>query len=164
MSEAVRFRVRGTWWFASKQWWIVYGDAESGEIRPGMAASAVDGDPFSAPVDGLEWMLISTSARIEHLALVFRPRSRRELDVWRARAWDDRVMEISADEILHPCPCCGFRTLPDPERGSYEICGVCNWEDDGVQFDDPGSRGGANGNSLNEHRRAFAAGYNNEFR
>ncbi|HEY5317723.1 MAG TPA: CPCC family cysteine-rich protein, partial [Solirubrobacteraceae bacterium] len=27
------------------------------------------------------------------------------------------------------CPCCGFLTLPDPERGSYEICPVCFWED-----------------------------------
>lgn len=31
------------------------------------------------------------------------------------------------------CPCCGYRTLP--ERGAYEICPVCFWEDDG-QCDD----------------------------
>jgi len=27
------------------------------------------------------------------------------------------------------CPCCGFKT--NGERGSYEICAVCFWEDDG---------------------------------
>jgi len=27
------------------------------------------------------------------------------------------------------CPCCGYRTLE--ERGGYEICAVCWWEDDG---------------------------------
>lgn len=27
------------------------------------------------------------------------------------------------------CPGCGYPTLP--ERGAYEICKVCNWEDDG---------------------------------
>jgi hypothetical protein len=28
----------------------------------------------------------------------------------------------------HRCPCCGFLTLH--ERGAYEICPVCLWEDD----------------------------------
>ena len=27
------------------------------------------------------------------------------------------------------CPCCGYETLG--ERGAFEICGVCWWEDDG---------------------------------
>lgn len=31
------------------------------------------------------------------------------------------------------CPCCGYRTLP--ERGGYDICILCFWEDDGR--DDP---------------------------
>jgi len=34
---------------------------------------------------------------------------------------------------LKTCPGCGFPTLS--ERGSYEICQVCNWEDDNQ--DDP---------------------------
>lgn len=29
---------------------------------------------------------------------------------------------------LHTCPGCGYPTLT--ERGGYEICCVCNWEDD----------------------------------
>jgi hypothetical protein len=27
------------------------------------------------------------------------------------------------------CPCCGYRTIDD--RGLYDICQVCYWEDDG---------------------------------
>ncbi|WP_372448711.1 CPCC family cysteine-rich protein [Streptomyces musisoli] len=33
----------------------------------------------------------------------------------------------------YPCPCCGHRVL-GRMPGSYEICPVCFWEDDGVQF------------------------------
>jgi hypothetical protein len=42
------------------------------------------------------------------------------------------------------CPCCHYRTLH--ERGGFEICPVCYWEDDGQ--DDVGAdtvRGGPNG-------------------
>lgn len=30
---------------------------------------------------------------------------------------------------MHKCPCCGLPTLS--ERGVYDICTVCWWEDDG---------------------------------
>ena len=36
-------------------------------------------------------------------------------------------------EELEPCPCCGRRTLG--ERGEYQICPVCWWEDDGQDND-----------------------------
>lgn len=56
---------------------------------------------------------------------------------------------------LEKCPCCGFLTLE--ERGGYEICEVCNWEDDGQ--DDSNANvvfGGPNGAlSLAEARRNF---------
>ena len=59
------------------------------------------------------------------------------------------------DGIRFPCPCCGYLTLP--ERGVYEICILCNWEDDGQ--DDPLANevwGGPNGEySLAEARRNF---------
>ncbi|WP_407643969.1 CPCC family cysteine-rich protein [Dongia deserti] len=41
--------------------------------------------------------------------------------------------------------------------GSYEICGVCNWEDDPVQSADLNYRGGANKMSLNEARQHWCA-------
>jgi Cysteine-rich CPCC len=54
-----------------------------------------------------------------------------------------------------PCPCCGYLTMREETRGTYEICPVCNWEDDGVQFADPSFWGGANIQSLNEARENF---------
>ncbi|WP_334748438.1 CPCC family cysteine-rich protein [Phytobacter diazotrophicus] len=53
------------------------------------------------------------------------------------------------------CLCCGKRTLE--ERGSYEICAVCGWEDDPVQSADPDFAGGANSLSLHACRLAWAA-------
>src|SRR5262245_32267679 len=47
------------------------------------------------------------------------------------------------------CPACGFAVLADG-YGSYEICSVCGWEDDGVQLANPTSSGGANRQSLAE--------------
>ena len=55
----------------------------------------------------------------------------------------------------YPCPCCGFVTLP--ERGGYDICPVCFWEDDGQdEHDADRVRGGPNYSlSLTEARRNF---------
>jgi hypothetical protein len=58
---------------------------------------------------------------------------------------------------MYPCPCCGFLTIGEQPPGTFEICSVCFWEDDNVQFDDPDYAGGANKVSLNEARRSFAA-------
>ncbi len=42
------------------------------------------------------------------------------------------------------CPCCGCRTLD--ERGEFEICPVCFWEDDGQDYHDAEVvHGGPNG-------------------
>lgn len=53
------------------------------------------------------------------------------------------------------CACCGYLTLEDWNPGSFEICEVCNWEDDGVQFNEPSYQGGANINSLKEAQSKF---------
>ena len=59
--------------------------------------------------------------------------------------------------MSYPCPCCGYLTLGEEPPGSFEICPVCGWEDDEVQFKDPTFRGGANVMSLEQARRSFAA-------
>ncbi len=66
-------------------------------------------------------------------------------------------MQDSEPRQRVPCPCCGFRTLDD--RGGFEICPVCNWEDDGQDDADAEFvRGGPNGSlSLTEARRNFQA-------
>ncbi|MCV6637184.1 CPCC family cysteine-rich protein [Candidatus Albibeggiatoa sp. nov. NOAA] len=63
-----------------------------------------------------------------------------------------------AEEKLacYPCPCCGYFTLSEKPSGTFEICPVCNWEDDNVQYDDPNYNGGANRISLNTARENFA--------
>ncbi|MCL4271554.1 MAG: hypothetical protein KJZ72_18495 [Anaerolineales bacterium] len=47
---------------------------------------------------------------------------------------------------IFSCPSCGFVVFNEP-AGSYDICPICNWEDDHVQLDNPVLRGGANGTS-----------------
>ena len=38
---------------------------------------------------------------------------------------------------LYTCPCCGYKTLEECSPGTFEICPICFWEDDNVQFEDP---------------------------
>ena len=52
-----------------------------------------------------------------------------------------------AEPPRHPCVCCGFVVFTEPV-GSYDICPLCGWEDDGVQARAPGYAGGANVESL----------------
>jgi hypothetical protein len=59
------------------------------------------------------------------------------------------------DNLLFPCPCCNHQTIT--ERGCYEICDLCGWEDDPVQSAHPGYPGGANQNSLLQAQDAWAA-------
>ena len=56
---------------------------------------------------------------------------------------------------MYRCPCCGFKTLA--ALGSFEICKVCYWEDDGQDDHDADEvRGGPNGDlSLTEARANF---------
>lgn len=56
-----------------------------------------------------------------------------------------------------PCACCGFLTLSDDSHETFEICPVCNWEDDDAQFNNPTLRGGANQENLIEARNNFKA-------
>ena len=53
------------------------------------------------------------------------------------------------------CPCCGEGLVE--EGHNYDVCDVCCWEDDPVQFEDPDYRGGANHISLNEARQNYLA-------
>ncbi|HBV98041.1 MAG: hypothetical protein JL50_00960 [Peptococcaceae bacterium BICA1-7] len=53
------------------------------------------------------------------------------------------------------CPCCGYFTLSEQPPGTFEICPVCYWEDDSVQYNDPNYEGGANKVSLNKARENF---------
>ncbi len=40
--------------------------------------------------------------------------------------------------VRYRCPCCHYKTLE--ERGGYDICPVCFWEDDGQDDEDAENR------------------------
>lgn len=47
------------------------------------------------------------------------------------------------------CPVCGYYLFEDGP-GSHEICPICYWEDDLVQYEDESYAGGANKQSLEQ--------------
>ena len=49
------------------------------------------------------------------------------------------------------CPICERHQFED----SYDICPVCFWENEGVQYDDPDIGGGANNLSLNDYKKRW---------
>ncbi len=55
----------------------------------------------------------------------------------------------------YPCPCCGYLTITEKSPGTFEICPVCNWEDDDVQYNNIDFEGGANDESLRQARHNF---------
>ncbi|MBM0123639.1 CPCC family cysteine-rich protein [Pimelobacter simplex] len=54
--------------------------------------------------------------------------------------------------MAETCPCCGYQTLPD--RGAYDLCPVCWWEDDDAA-NDSASLDGPNGKTLAEGQRLY---------
>ncbi|MEK9197184.1 CPCC family cysteine-rich protein [Ureibacillus sp. FSL E2-3493] len=57
--------------------------------------------------------------------------------------------------MKYTCPCCGYKTLDEQPPGTYDICRICYWEDDGIQYDDPDYEGGANIPSLRQAQKNF---------
>ncbi|MDX8365532.1 CPCC family cysteine-rich protein [Cytobacillus sp. IB215665] len=57
--------------------------------------------------------------------------------------------------MKYTCPCCGYKTIGEEPPGTYEICSICYWEDDFVQFNDPDYEGGANIPSLRQAQRIY---------
>lgn len=58
-------------------------------------------------------------------------------------------------EPAFPCACCGYLTLSEGTHDTFEICPICFWEDDFVQFTDPDWEGGANRHSLRQAQANF---------
>lgn len=54
---------------------------------------------------------------------------------------------------MEACTCCGYQTIE--EKGCFEICPICYWEDDAVQEADPWFSGGANKPSLYQAQLNF---------
>jgi hypothetical protein len=62
---------------------------------------------------------------------------------------------VAALDEKFACPCCGYMTFNYKPDGSYDICGVCFWEDDPIQLQDPDYEAGANSVSLRQAQRNF---------
>lgn len=84
------------------------------------------------------------------------PRTTRFREYWR-QLHQHSVCLGQVEGQRYACPCCRHLTLE--ERGGYEICPVCFWEDDGQdEVELHAVRGGSNGSlSLAEARKNFAA-------
>jgi hypothetical protein len=70
----------------------------------------------------------------------------------RRAIFDAKLRSSGREKETYTCPSCGYPTLP--ERGQYDICEICDWEDDG-QDDNEANEvyGGPNGElSLTESR------------
>ena len=65
--------------------------------------------------------------------------------------WTKKIKAMNDDL---KCPVCGQYQFK--ERGMFEICPVCDWEDDDCQMEDPDLAGGANDLSLNQARAEWA--------
>lgn len=59
---------------------------------------------------------------------------------------------LGEPEQLVRCPCCDYHTLS--ERGGYDICRVCFWEDDGTS--EANAYSGPNHMTLGEARASFS--------
>jgi cold shock CspA family protein len=68
--------------------------------------------------------------------------------------WD--AVDVQAEEDSFLCPVCGAPV--DGEVANFDICQVCDWEDDPVARADPAASGGANGFSLDQARRTWRDG------
>lgn len=82
------------------------------------------------------------------------------------RGWVQAVRAVDLNAIIPfaldawnrrrlPCPCCGYVTLDLDEPLGERVCEVCFWIDDPVQGNNRNYRGGKNGVSLTEARKAF---------
>ena len=55
-----------------------------------------------------------------------------------------------------PCPVCGaLEFVKQDFPGSYDICSICGWEDDAIQFANPHDTTGANRVSLAQAKDNF---------
>lgn len=81
--------------------------------------------------------------------------NKRRFDFYVDKLKNHSVVESPKEGVVYKCPCCGFKTLS--ERGGFEICAVCFWEDDGQDDQDADIvRGGPNGLlSLTQARANF---------
>ncbi len=71
--------------------------------------------------------------------------------------------KYTAEPEKHYCLCCGYKTLEGyatnfgytKPPGTHDICDICFWEDDAIDYEHPDEPGGANAVSFSEAQRNF---------
>ena len=70
-----------------------------------------------------------------------------------APAGEENVFILPLKRFMFRCPVCGQRTLTD--RGAFEICDECGWEDEGIDGDDEQSFGPNDDYTIKEYREEY---------
>lgn len=74
--------------------------------------------------------------------------------VLKCKATAEKVfLELMGRTIFYPCPCC--KKTYFEKNGDFNICPVCDWENDKTQNEDPTFAGGANKESLRDAIAAY---------
>ncbi len=61
---------------------------------------------------------------------------------WQSMTGYKRIVAPKREGMRYRCPCCFYKTLP--ERGHWDICPVCFWEDDGQDDEEAYRHSGPN--------------------
>ncbi|MBA3019828.1 CPCC family cysteine-rich protein [Propionicimonas sp.] len=124
-------------------WWTIdAGDPDYGDLPDLLREALARADRPDDPGESLYDPLALIALRRAYVGVLNAYLTSQLANLGRHEAVDGDVEELAA------CPCCGYRTLP--ERGAYEICRVCFWEDDGTT--DPDRVSGPNHMTLREAR------------
>lgn len=102
-----------------------------------------DGSEIDGEIGGLE--LLCPPRRPDEVVILLKGVDRDDVST------GTEVWSVS----YYACPCCGYKTLDREPPGTYDVCPVCFWEDDRIQYADPDYEGGANVVSLRQAQRSF---------
>lgn len=69
--------------------------------------------------------------------------------------YEEPFSVVGNEDTLEKCPCCDYLTLPN--RGNYDVCPVCFWEDDGKPNSELDSYSSVNHSTLREYMGKFEA-------
>jgi hypothetical protein len=67
--------------------------------------------------------------------------------------YKEKFSVIGDEDILEMCPCCHYLTLTN--RGNYDVCPLCYWEDDGKSYNELDSYSSVNNSTLRVYRKKF---------
>ena len=153
--SAAEFRVSSSFVLPGRRLFVLAGEVISGSIRPGMVLPVTDQPrSFTVPVHSVEFIDSPSQGRHE-VGVTIHLRAAEWAPLLERSFPSSKTVSIRASPSRFRCPCCGHRTLDELPPGTHNICEVCFWEDDAVQFSDPDYERGANTLSL----RQAAANY-----